>query len=691
MSIIVKNVSELPDLSGVKVLVLDTETSGFIPQHGERICGIVIGPYSGDTGWYIPIRHASGNLPLKDVFDWLKKLTSDPGKAWVFHNAKFDLKFLRADGIEIAGRVIDTMIAAAVFRGDRYNYSLDNLTKEYVPGFVHTWALKLKQHLDATQPEKKTEEGETSQNYSLVSIDLLGSYALEDLSATRALAKALEKETSFGPIDNFGCKAWGTKELLGNEFALNKVLFRAEDKGITIDRLKAIQLRDKARGEAELYKQKMWALAGFSFEPAQWGKMTKAFEKAGGRVMFWTKPKHTKGKQKLEQFTEVKAESTGRPNWNAAAVLLYLKRFKEEGNTSAYEFVLAYRECMARERITTTFVDSILARCDYFGILRGSFHQHRVVTGRLSSSGPNLQNLAKAGGTADQKAMEKFLGIKQEDAINRHIRSLFIARKGKLLVSIDWSQIEYRGAVWVSQDPHMMQLWRDDPSIDYHNATLDLLMGAIDRDACKVVNFGTLYGMGAKGLSASLSGMGRPTTKAEAQQILNQIFGVRPSLKRLINDISARAARDHYVQNALGRVCDVDRGFEYKGLNYLVQGTVGDMMREALVRLQALIDRMQWPVDILMTVHDEVVFEIPEERVEELAPLLAAEMMRCEFIGIPILADIEIGRRWSDAVAFECWFGRHSYKDGKCEKCKVRETVKAESADHQRCELAQAV
>jgi DNA polymerase-1 len=302
-------------------------------------------------------------------------------------------------------------------------------------------------------------------------------------------------------------------------------------------------------------------------------------------------------------------------------------------------------------KVSATYLEAFMSGMDFNHRIHGQFSQTGTVTGRLSSAKPNLQNQAKTGGTADQKAYEKVIGEKDEEAINRLVRTLFIAPPDHLLVSCDFSQIEYRTAVWYSQDKAMIDAWLQNPRLDYHDATMELL--GLDRDLCKTINFGTLYGMSANGLAATLTAMGRPTSKAQAQQILNDMFAKRPALRDLINHVGSFAQRYGYVQNMYGRVVEVPREFSYKGLNYLVQGHCGDMMREALVRVAKLIKARGWPIKILLSVHDEIVYQIPTKLVAETAPELAAEMCRCGNMGVPILSDIEVGRRWSDQVPFK--------------------------------------
>lgn len=651
---ICRTLSDLPDLSHAKTIIVDTETSGLRPHQGSRMCGIVIGTDDSEQGWYVPIRHLGDkNLPLDNVRRWLQVTLGHTDKNYCFHNAQFDLGILRADGVEVAGRILDTMVLAHVFDSSFMTYEMEFLTRWYLPDFEHKEYEKLKVYLAETQPSKETIFGKLGKNYALVPIEILGPYALEDLRATRELLKVLRKQKFAPPPKNDGRPAWGTRELLQNECALTRVLFEMQDTGVLFDHERCAQLKEKAIDEIEQIQTQMARLAGFSFSPAQYSKLVKALEACGSPPLFWMKPENVRGKQKAQQYTEHKDQSTGRPCFNSSAVLESMKRFKAEGKHAAFELMRLFHESETRQKICSTYFDNYLDMQDYTHAIHGSFLQHGTVTGRLSSRAPNLQNMAKPDGTSDQKTFEEFLGEKNDEALNRQVRSLFIARPGHRLVSIDFSQVEYRVAVFLSQDEHMMQLWRDNPNVDYHTATSELI--GVDRSRCKTINFLSLYGGGPAALSATLTGMGKPTTVSDAKQILNKLFDARPSLRQLINQLTEEAQKNGNVQNVFGRVVRVPTGLEYVALNYKDQGTAGDFMRERMVAISKYIREKQLPVKLLMTVHDELVFEMPTELVAEITPQLMAQMTICPMMNVPFTADAEVGVRWSDQIPFKEW------------------------------------
>ena len=642
----------LPDLSGEITLVLDLETSGLSRHHGAKICGVAIGDYDG-TDFYLPVGHTDGNMSLALVIPWLKNLFDDPNKVWVMHNGKFDLAMLRSWGLELKGRLIDTMLLDYSHESSRFSYALDTLTRLHLPDFEHVQYEKLCEHVLATQRINLKSKGIGNKvNFALVPPSVLGPYALEDLDATRQVAQVLRNKKFGKRRENYGCESWDAVDLAKLEMELAPVLMDMEDTGVLIDVKRAVRLRDEAFERYEEQIRVMCQCSGGAVDPLSWKSHWDGFLRAGGEIKFWNAKKEARGKQKMQQFTTDQANSTGRPNWNAAALLSYLQQYRDT-NANVYRYLLAYREAMLLNRINSTYIESYLEKIDTNNVLHGQFDQTGTVTGRLSSREPNLQNLARPSGTADQKAFEKFVAEKDEDALNRQVRGLFIARPGCALVSNDYSQIEYRTAVWYAQDQDMIARWRADPTVDYHLATQELL--GLDRDISKTVNFGTLYGMGANGLAANLTAAGKPTTKAEAQEILNLLFLKRPSLRRLIDSIGGLAQRTGWVCNIYGRYCTVPRETPHKALNYLVQGTCGDMMRAALVRVHALIRKNGWPVKLLLTVHDEILSEMPIELVAEIGPQIAACMCDIPLIGMPLLSSVKVGLNWAEMVSLEEW------------------------------------
>jgi DNA polymerase-1 len=653
-NVCVQKLSDLPDLSQARVLVEDTETSGFYPHHGDRVCGVAIGALDSDTNYYVPVRHQEHpgplvNLPPENVFAWLGDLVGNPNSRVVGQNLKFDMTFLRYEGVEFKGNLVDTMLLAHIVDGNRFSYELDSLCQFYVPDFSMDYINKFEDYKKATQPEKKLPDNSKLQaNYSLIPIWEMAPYACGDIAATRALAKVLHEQPMRARVHNQGHPSWSQAELRQHDMKVMRVLFEMEWTGVKIDRDRCLSLRQRAVNEMDFFAYQMKQLSGFGFDPLKWSVLDKAFSSAGGQVKYWSLPKKDKGKQKLDHFTTDKSKSTGRPCWNSMAIYKYIEEFKQTKNEKAMQWIKAYREFTQRQRLVATNIDAYLAGMDKYDRLHGQFHLHRVLTGRLSSSDPNLQNCAKPKGTLDQKLLEKLTGEKNEEALNRKIRSLFIPEKGNVWVSQDFSQIEYRAAAYFAQDSVIIGKYRDDPKTDYHEATAQIC-GITDRDHAKTTNFGILYGMGAPSLASLLM---IPVEQARA--ILDKVYDTRPALQNFLRDTANWVKRHEFVQNPYGRICHVDRDWAYKGVNALVQGFVGDMMREAIVNVYDFIKENKLPVKMMLTIHDELGHEMPKEAVREIAPQLAVVMCASKMMPtVPILADVEVGPNWGTLKSLE--------------------------------------
>ena len=644
---VVQKLSDLPNLSQAKRILLDTETSGFDYFHGDRICGFALGAYDDESSnFYIPVRHRDcgslldpyANLPLSNVLAYVESLVSDPEKEIIGHNIKFDIKMLWADGIKVNCKLWDTMLLAFDLDGNGWNYELDTLTKRYVLGFVHTEAARLKASFEQTQPRVNTDEGKSNYNYSLEPIESLAPYACEDIIGTRWLCQALEKLPRWPADYNQGHPAWGLDELIHHDMRLIKVLAKMEFEGIKINAEKCAYLRDNANDDVETLNERLYKLAGRSFSVSSWKQMTDAFCSAGGRVIFWSA--REKGKMKSNKYTTDPEKGTGRPCYNAMAILEYLKIFREEKNQKAYDFILNFYNSEQKRRLIASNLEPYLKRLDMFGKLHGQFHQHRVVTGRLASSDPNQQNVTRVKGTLEQSMMEAFLAEKDSDALNKKIRGLFIAELGDVLVSIDQSQVEYRSASYLSEDEHMIGKYANNPNTDYHAETMEI--AGVERVPAKNVAFGALYGMGIPSLAAFLN-----IAREAAARIFNKIMNARPALRRLMNDSIQQARLRGFTQNVFGRRCEVGVNWAYKALCLKNQGMCGDLMRYMLVSLDDYITANKLPVKMLLTVHDEVVFSMAKDIVVETVPKLVKVMTNNWMMPtIPLYCDADVGPDW---------------------------------------------
>lgn len=664
-------------MASEKAWVLDVETSGLCAEFGARICGVALGAYreGAHVGeYYLPIRHAGivskegyKNLESRTVFNFLRPFLEDSTRVWIGHNLKFELKMMSAEGLGIGGSLVDTMVIWHCINSSLHTYSLESLSAKFLKNEKReSWEI-LEKYLAKSQPKVnlggKKGSRDKSLNYSLVPIEILGPYAMEDIKAERSLCAAAGAAVQTGKHEgkNFGLPTWGFKELWKNEMELVRVLADMESYGVLVDTKKAVKMLEEGMGVAEGAMQKMWDLSGNCSSPSRWTLFRKSLENCGGKIRYWTLPEKgkekpggkCKGKQKGDQFTEKAWESTKRPCFNSAAVLRYLQEYKTAGNHRAFECMKAFYEWHGLTFIMTTFVENLLSRADSTGRVHGQFNQTGTKTGRLAASAPNLQNQATEKGTHDQAAFERFFEIHDEEAANRRIRDLFVPSPGKILVCWDYKSLEYRLAAFASRDRDLMEKYRQNPDLDYHEETAGII--GFSRSVAKTVNFGLLYGMGVKSLRGLLVYLGHSVTVEEVRGLINKIYSARPGLKRLIDDCSRTAAQQGYIRNPFGRWVSIPPDAAYKALNAYIQGLGGDIMRYALVRIYCEIKRNGWPLQLILTVHDEIVGEMPEKFVGELAPAVAKIMEVIPVVDLPLPVDVEICREsWRKREKYVC-------------------------------------
>jgi len=275
-----------------------------------------------------------------------------------------------------------------------------------------------------------------------------------------------------------------------------------------------------------------------------------------------------------------------------------------------------------------------LAKADASSRIYTSFNQTGTATGRLSSREPNLQN------------------IPVRSALGRSVREAFIAKEGYTLVSIDYSQIELRLLAHFSQDEALVKAFKE--GVDIHLATATILFGEQEakakRSFAKSINFGLLYGMGAKKLSDELG-----ITSREAKEIITNYFASFPTVKEFLESIQERVKREGYVQTLLGR----RRLFDYDGangmqksaflresINTLFQGSAADLIKLSMLKIDNIISDEKLDALMLLQIHDELIFEVKTQEAEALGKRFAQMMENIVPLHIPLVCSVSIGQSW---------------------------------------------
>jgi DNA polymerase I-like protein with 3'-5' exonuclease and polymerase domains len=599
---------EFPDLRSYDEIAIDLETrdpdlrksgSGSVIGNGD-VVGIAVA-VSGRK-FYFPIGHASGpNMPRKKVLSWLQDtMSTDAVK--IFHNAMYDVCWLRHLGIKINGVIVDTMIAASLVDENRYQYSLNSLGWDYL-GYG-------KSENDLIEAAKSRGLDPKADMWQLPAMEV-GSYAERDAELTFDLWQMMKKEIIHQDIES----------IFNLETDLFPCLVDMRFLGVRVDVERAHKLKQKlVSQEEELLLQ---VKKETNIEPQIWAarSIAKVFDKLS--------------------LDYQRTEKTQSPS--------FTKNFLQE-----HKHPLVQKIAKAREinKAHTTFIDTII-KYEHKGRIHAEINQIRsdtggTVTGRFSYNNPNLQQLP---------ARNKDLGPL--------IRSLFLPEKKHTWGCFDYSQQEPRLVVHYASlfkypsVNDVIDAYNNDTSTDFHQIVAD--MARIPRTQAKTINLGLFYGMGKNKLQAELG-----VTKEKAEELFNQYHARVPFVKQLMNATSNRAQDRGQIRTLLGRLCrfhlwepnsfgmhkampheealkehgpGIKRAYTYKALNKLIQGSAADMTKKSMVELykEGIIAHIQ--------IHDELDLSVESP---DHAQKIIEIMENAVNLEVPNKVDYESGETWGD-------------------------------------------
>ena len=600
--------TEFPDLRQVDEIAIDLETrdpdlikkgSGAVIGNGEVI-GIAVATshYKG----YFPIAHqGGGNMDKQKVLEWLKDvLLADSIK--IFHNAMYDVCWLRALGFKINGRIVDTMIAAAVTDENRFRYDLNSLSWKY-NGYGKN---------EAALAEAAAQWGidPKSEMYKLPSLHV-GSYAERDAEATYGLWQEMKKEILHQDLES----------IFDLETDLFPCLVDMRFKGVRVDvegaqRLKKELINQEHRLLNEIKKEtnidtQIWAAKSIS-----------------------------------EVFDVLRLEY---PRTDKTQAPSFTKNFLQEHKHPVVNMIAKAREV---NKAHTTFIDSIL-RYQHKGRIHAEINQLRnagggTVTGRFSYQNPNLQQIP---------ARNKDLGPK--------IRSLFLPEDGCKWGCFDYSQqeprlvVHYASLYKLPSVYDVVESYQNDSSADFHQTVAE--MAQIPRSQAKTINLGLFYGMGKAKLQAELG-----VSKEKAAELFDTYHAKVPFVKQLMTKASNRSQDRGQIRTLLGRLCrfhlwepnqfgmhkamthedalaehgpGIRRAYTYKALNKLIQGSAADMTKKAMLELykEGIIPHIQ--------IHDELDLSIKDDTEAKKVIEIMEEAVKLE---VPNKVDYEFGNNWGD-------------------------------------------
>jgi DNA polymerase-1 len=540
----------------------------------------------GGKAWYV-----EGSL-----IDIFRPLFSDASKTLVGHNVKFDRTVLQRYGIGMASHPHDTMLA---------HYCLDAAARHGMDALARRYLSYRTIPIEKLIGEK--ERGKTQLSMAALKPEEILDYAAEDADVTLKLDEVLRPLVA---------ETGASTALEKSEEPLIKILIGMERAGVKID---VAALREYGREldkEILSYAQTIHSYADPGVNPDS--------PKQLGELLF--------GKLKLDPLSARRTQ-TGQYSTDEKTLS------KLVGLHPVVQAVLDYRAC---SKLKSTYVDKLPTLIDADGRVHTTYSQAFTETGRLSSADPNLQNIP----------------IRTERG--KMIRKAFVSRDDDhVLVSADYSQIELRIMAALSKDEAMLQAFRD--GVDIHRETASRVYGVMSafvtdeqRSKCKMVNFGIIYGISAFGLSQRLK-----VSRKEATSLIEAYFKLYPGVKRYMDEAVQSAREKGYAETILGRrrtLKDINsrnatirQAAERDAMNTPIQGSAADLIKLAMVRVDAAIKAAGLKAQMVLQIHDELVFDVPLAEVDTLKEIVRREMSGAYDFGVPLEVGIGSGKNWLEA------------------------------------------
>ncbi len=585
----------IEQLGQATLICIDTETDALDPMQAGLV-GLSFAVECGKAA-YLPLAHvypgAPIQLPMRETLDALRPLLEDASRPKLGQHGKYDLHILQRHGIALAGYAEDTMLESFVLNSTASRHDMDSLAQRYL-GYR---TIKF---------EDVAGKGSKQISFAQVALEQAVDYAAEDADITlrlhRALAGKLQAEPSLQRV---------YREI---EMPLVPVLARIEANGVLVD---AAELRRQSHDLAK----RMHATQQQAFELA-------------GRNFNLDSPKQLQALL----FDELKLPAlvktpTGQPSTNEEAL---------EAIADQHELPRLILDYRGLAKLRSTYTEKLPEAINpHTGRVHTSYHQAGAATGRLSSSDPNLQNIP----------------IRSEDG--RRIRRAFIAPEGRRIVACDYSQIELRIMAHLSDDPGLVAAFAGGQ--DIHRATAAEVFGVpleqVDGDqrrAAKAINFGLIYGMSAFGLARQIG-----VSRGEAQDYIALYFARYPGVREYMERTREQAKAQGYVETVFGRRLYLNEirsrnqaqraGAERAAINAPMQGTAADIIKRAMIMVDAWLAPHGEHARMIMQVHDELVFEVDAQFVDTLMASVKQLMQGAAELSVPLVVDAGIGENWDEA------------------------------------------
>ncbi|KPC57164.1 DNA polymerase I [Pseudomonas amygdali pv. morsprunorum] len=594
----------LKKLNAAPLFAFVTQSNGTDAQRAQLV-GLSFAIQTHEAA-YIPLTHSYMGVPQQldrdTVLKALKPLLEDPDKTKVGQQAKFAINLLancaldgdQTQGIDLQGVRFDTILESYVLDSTATRHDRDSLVAKYL---THT----------PINFQEIAGKGAKQLTFDQIAIEQAGNYAAEEADLTLRLHEVFEARLAAIPT---------LQPVLNDiEMPLVPVLAGIERQGALVDAnllgIQSVELGDKMTA----LEREAFAIAGEEFNlgsPKQLGVIL--YEKLGMPILSKT--------------------ATGQAS-TAEAVLAELA----EQDFPLPKVLMQYR---SMSKLKSTYTDRLPEQINpRTGRIHTSYHQAVAVTGRLSSSDPNLQN------------------IPIRTAEGRRIRQAFVAPKGYKLLAADYSQIELRIMAHLAQDEGLLHAFRND--LDVHRATAAEVFGVelenvtTDmRRSAKAINFGLIYGMSAFGLAKQIG-----VDRKQSQAYVDRYFARYPGVLDYMERTRAQAAEQGFVETIFGRrlyLPDINaknqslrKGAERMAINAPMQGTAADIIKKAMVAVNGWLEESGLDARVILQVHDELVLEVREDLVDQISEQIRPHMSGAAELAVPLLVEVGVGNNWDEA------------------------------------------
>ncbi|MBT6951959.1 MAG: DNA polymerase I [Gammaproteobacteria bacterium] len=585
----------LEKLAKADAFAFDTETTS-IDYMEAKLVGLSFCCEAGKAA-YVPMAHnyegAPVQLAMELVLSKIRPLLENPEKTIIGQNLKYDISVMARHGVSIKAKVIDTMLESYVLNSVASRHNMDDLALNYLG-------------LSTVHFEDIAGKGAKQLTFNQIVLDKAGHYAAEDADITFRLHQVL-----WPRLQAEGRLASVYQDI---EIPLVPILSDVERGGVLLDEE---QLKRQSRElEKRLHEleQEAYGLAGEEFNLGSPKQLQQIFFQKLGLPVIKKTPKGQ--------------PSTAEPVLQELALDYPLPRV-----------IMEYR---GLSKLKSTYTDQLPKQiAQSTGRIHTSYHQAVTATGRLSSSDPNLQNIP----------------IRTQEG--RRVRRAFIAPDGYKIMAADYSQIELRIMAHLSQDKGLIHAFKN--GLDIHKATAaEVFGGAVSdvsddhRRSAKAINFGLIYGMSAFGLSRQLN-----ISRGAAQDYIDLYFNRYPGVKDYMDRTRALAADQGYVETIFGRRLYLPeirasnfqrrQAAERTAINAPMQGTAADIIKKAMITVHGWLASSNLDTRMTMQVHDELVLEVPEGNVQEVASGVEKLMSGAAELCIPLVVEAGVGDNWDEA------------------------------------------